>query len=251
MYQPQPDNRQQAAGPLNISENERVLSLVGGAALAVFGAVRRGTLGIPAMLAGAGLLYRGLRGSSVLYDLMGRNTAVRTNPGVVSVPHEQGVHVTRSVTINRPVEDLYNFWREPTNFPQVIGFIDSVQVTGENRAHWTVKLPGGLTSEVDVEVYTDVPNEVISWRSLPESQVQNAGSVRFRPAPAGRGTEVQLTVEFVPPGGPLTQALFKLMGEAPAQYFGQYLREFKQVMETGEKATNDGQSSGRATETGR
>jgi len=75
--------------------------------------------------------------------------------------------------------------------------------------------------------------------------VENAGSVRFRPAPVGRGTEVHLNVDFVPPGGPLAQALLKLFGDVPNQYIAQYLRDFKQMMETGEKATNKSQSSGR------
>lgn len=161
---------------------------------------------------------------------------------------EKGLKIVRAVTINRPVEALYSFWRDPLNLPEVMGYIDSVQVTGENTAHWTIKLPGDMKTEFDVEVYTDVPNEVISWRSLEGSEMQNAGSVRFKPAPADRGTQVQLTVEFVPPGGALGKALLKLFDDAPNQYIGQYLREFKQVMETGEKATTKGQTSGREEE---
>jgi uncharacterized membrane protein len=130
-----------------------------------------------------------------------------------------------------------------------MGYVESVQPLGENRTHWTIKMPvGGAKVEFDSEVYTDVPNEVISWRSLPGSQVENAGSVRFKAAPAGRGTEVHLTVEFVPPGGPIAQAALKLFGDAPNQYFAQYLREMKQMMETGEKATTEGQTSGRQEE---
>ena len=121
--------------------------------------------------------------------------------------------------------------------PEVISYVESVQVTGDKQAHWTVKAPGGMKVEFDVEVYTDTPNEVISWRSLPDSDIQNAGSVRFRPAPADRGTEVVLTVEFVPPGGALGHALLKLLGDAPNQYVAEYLREFKQMMEAGETAT--------------
>jgi uncharacterized membrane protein len=233
---------------INVSEKERIASIVGGAALAGFALVRRGAATIPAIVTGLGLIYQGLSGNSPLYRMLGRNTAVKTNPRRVSVPHQQGIHVVRAATIQRSIEDLYNFWRDPTNLPQVMSYIESVQVTGPNRAHWTIKLPGGKKAEFDVEVYTDIPNEVISWRSLPGSEIPNAGSVRFNAAPAGRGTEVHLTLEFVPPGGPLGQAILKLFGEAPAQYVGQFLREFKQVMETGEKATTEGQTSGRESE---
>ncbi len=233
---------------INVGQDERNLSLVGGAGLLYLGLMRHIPLRLPALLAGIALLYRGMTGNSPIYRLLDIDTAVRTNPQAVSVPHQQGIHVTRAVTINRPVEDLYNFWHDPANYPQVMGYIDSVQVTGNNRAHWTVKAPGGMTFEFDGEIYTDTPNEVISWRSLPESQIQNAGSVRFNPAPDGRGTEVHLTVDFVPPGGLIGQRLLKLFGDVPNQYITQYLREFKQMMETGEKATTQGQTSGRKEE---
>jgi uncharacterized membrane protein len=166
----------------------------------------------------------------------------------VSVPREKGIHVVRAVTIDRPVEELYNFWHDPTNMPQIFKYVESVQITGLDRAHWKVKLPGGSTTEFDAEVYTDTPNEVISWRSLPGSDLQNAGSVRFKAAPPNRGTEVHLTLEFVPPGGAIGKAILKLFGETPQQYIGQFLREFKQIMETGEKATTEGQTSGRLDE---
>lgn len=234
---------------LNVSADERTFSLLGGAALVILALSRRSVLSIPALVGGLGLLYQGATGKSPLNDALNRNSAVRTNPAQVSVPHQQGIHVVRSVTIDRPVEDLYNFWRDPANLPQVMGYVESVQPLGDNRTHWTIKLPVGSGKvEFDSEVYTDTPNEVISWRSLPGSQIENAGSVRFKPAPAGRGTEVHLTVEFVPPGGPLAQAALKLFGDIPNQYFAQYLREFKQVMETGEKATTEGQTSGRKEE---
>jgi len=159
---------------------------------------------------------------------------------------EKGIKVVKSVTINRPIEDLYAFWHDPTNYPAVMDYIQSVQVTGDKTAHWTIKLPGGIKSEFDVEVYTDVPNEVISWRSLEGSEIQNAGSVRFKPAPPERGNEVQLTVEFVPPAGAIGNALTKLLGDVPAQYIAKYLYQFKQKMETGETATIEGQPSGRS-----
>jgi len=236
------------APPASVSQEQRMLSLLGGLGLLTLALTRRDLLSLPAFLAGAGLFYRGATGNSPLALGEKQPTAGRGRSSRVSVPQQKGIHATRSVTIKRSAEDLYNFWHEPANLPEVIGYVESVQVTGDKRAHWTVKAPGGATVEFDVEVYTDTPNEVISWRSLPESDLQNAGSVRFRPAPADRGTEVTLTVEFVPPGGAIGQALLKMFGDVPNQYVGQYLREFKQMMETGEKATTQGQTSGRKQE---
>jgi uncharacterized membrane protein len=176
---------------------------------------------------------------------MSQSEAVSEN---VSVPREKGIHVVRAVTIDRPIHELYEFWHDLTRLPEVFKYVESVQMTGDNQAHWTIKLPDNTTTGFDAEIYTDVPNEVVSWRSLPGSDLQNAGSVRFKPAPANRGTEVHLTLEFVPPGGAIGKALLNLFGEAPNQYIGQFLREFKQLMETGEKATTEGQPSGRKKE---
>lgn len=166
------------------------------------------------------------------------------NPNV-SVPREKGVHLVRSITIDYPITELYQFWHDLTRLPEVFNHLESIQMTGENRAHLQLNLPMNMSTELDIEIYTDVPNEVISWRSLPESEFQNAGSIRFQPAPANLGTEVLITVEYVPAGGAIGKVLAGLASEIPSQYLGQYLREFKQLMETGEKATTEGQTSGR------
>lgn len=236
------------AEDINMSQREREWALLGAAVLTGFAIVRQDALRVPAVLGAALLIYKGVSGNSVIGRLFGRNHAVATNPRTVAVPHEQGFHITRSVTINKPAQELYAFWRDPLNLPHVIDYIESVQVIGPSQAHWVVKLPGGLKTEFDVEVYTDKPNEVISWRSLPDSAIKNAGSIRFTPAAQGRGTYVHLTLEFVPPGGPLGQTVLKLFGDMPAQYIAQYLRDFKQIIETGEKATTEGQTSGRLHE---
>lgn len=239
---------------VNVGERERVASVAGGVALMSVAVFKRGPLSIPALFSGLVLLLRGLTGICPAYKTLGISTAEDTDyrrSENVSVPAETGIHVVRAVTINRPAEDLYNFWRNPANLPSVMKYVDSVEYISPERAHWTINLPAGAKSEFDAEVYTDVPNEVISWRSLPGSQIANAGSIRFKPAPEGRGTEVTLTIEFVPPGGPLGQAVMKMFNDAPSQYIGQYLRDFKMIMETGEQATTQGQTSGRASENGR
>lgn len=251
IYSPS-EGSERSSSAINVGSGERNLSLLGGAALTVLAVSRRGGWSIPALAAGVVLLYRGFTGSDPFYKALGIDTAVKaTDSGVVSVPHNQGIHITRAVSINRSIEDLYGFWRDPHNLTRVINYIETIEPRGEGRYHWTLKLPGNIGVGVEVESVNEVPNEVIAWRSIEGSPLQTAGSVRFKQAPIDRGVEVHLTVEFVPPGGPIGQAVMKLFGEAPQQVVGQMLREFKQVMETGETPTNDGQPSGREKETGR
>jgi uncharacterized membrane protein len=85
----------------------------------------------------------------------------------------------------------------------------------------------------------DRENELISWRSIPGSQIYNAGTVRFQPAPGDRGTEVRVELEYDPPFGKLGAKVASLFREEPGQQVMDDLRHFKQVMELGEIVFSD------------
>ena len=233
----------------NVGQAERWISAVGGGALALYG-LTRGTLGGAGLaLAGAALLHRGYSGHCNLYQAIGYSTsgesAGRGNENV-SVPAGRGVKVEKSVTINRPPEELYQFWRNFENLPRFMNHLESVTVAGGDRSHWVAKGPAGSSVEWDAEVYNEKENELIAWRSLEGSQVDNAGSVHFEPAAGGRGTVVRVVLKYDPPAGKLGAVVARLFGESPAQQIDEDLRRFKQLMETGETATITGQPSGRA-----
>jgi len=150
-----------------------------------------------------------------------------------------GVRVRKSISVDRPVEEVYRFWRNVENLPRFMRHLESVQETGERRSHWRAKGPSGTSVEWDAQLTEDRENERIAWRSLPGADVSNAGIVRFRPAPGGRGTEVHVDLRYDPPAGPLGTAVAKLFGEEPAQQVADDLRRFKQVLETGEVVHSD------------
>jgi uncharacterized membrane protein len=143
------------------------------------------------------------------------------------------VRVTRSITVNRPASEPYQFWRDFSNLPRVMELVDSVRQTGEGRWHWVARV-AGMRVEWDVEVTEDRPNERIAWRSLPGAKLATSGVVHFEPAPGGRGTEVTVEMEYAPPGGAVTAQLATLLGQAPEQRVQEDLRRFKQLMETGD-----------------
>ena len=149
------------------------------------------------------------------------------------------VHVVRTTTINRPVEDVYRFWRDFQNLPTFMHHLESVQTTGERRSHWKAKAPAGTMVEWDAEIVDDVTNSRISWRSLEGSDVDNSGSVTFERATGGRGTIVKVEVDYSPPGGKLTAMLAKLTGEEPGQQIDADLRRLKQMLEIGEIVRSD------------
>jgi uncharacterized membrane protein len=85
---------------------------------------------------------------------------------------------------------------------------------------------------------------VIAWRSLDNADVDNAGSVRFVDAPAGRGTEVRVVLDYIPPAGKVGSLIAKLFLEEPNIQVREDLRAFKQLMEAGEVPTTEGQPKG-------
>lgn len=154
------------------------------------------------------------------------------------------LEVESSVTVYRPKEELYAFWRRFENLPQFMKSIESVRETGDRRSHWVARAPGGITLEWDSELIADEPSRYIAWRSVEGSDLQTSGSVRFEDAPPGRGTYVRLEMEYLPPLGSLGAAFAKLFGQDPSQLVPQDLRRFKQLMETGEIPTTEGQPVG-------
>ncbi len=150
-----------------------------------------------------------------------------------------GVHVVESITINRPRNEVYGFWHNFENLPRFMAHLESVQVLDNNRSRWKAKAPAGTSVEWEAETLEDRPNELISWRSLPDAGVPNSGTVRFKDAPGNRGTEVHVELRYQPPGGKIGALVAKLFGEEPQQQVKGDLRRFKQVMETGEIVHSD------------
>jgi uncharacterized membrane protein len=157
---------------------------------------------------------------------------------------EKAMKAKTAVTIRRPVEEVYGYWRDLSNLPSFMIHLEAVEPTGNGRSHWTAKAPAGRKVEWDAEVVEDKPGERIAWRSLEGSQVGNSGSVWFTPAPGGGGTEVRVELSYDPPGGALGKVVAKLFGEEPQQQVTDDLRRLKQVLETGEVVRSEGSPEG-------
>jgi uncharacterized membrane protein len=147
------------------------------------------------------------------------------------------VLVGRTVTIDRPREELYAFWRDFNNLPRFMHHIRSVTVTSAGRSHWVVEAPGGKTVEWDSEIIEDQPGHVLAWKSLQDASVRNSGRVEFADSPDGRGSIVRVTLAYDPPGGAVGKVIAKLFQQEPKIQARRDLRRFKQLMETGEVST--------------
>ena len=201
---------------------------------------RRRVFGAAAAVAGA-----------LLIDAYAAQRMTRRSAQGAESGSQPGIRIQHAITINRPAQELYDFWRDFSNLPQIMDHLESVEVLDGNRSHWKVKGPAGSSVEWDAEIIDDRPGELISWRSLEGADVDNAGTVRFIPMPGDRGTVVKIDLSYDPPAGRVGAAVAKLFRRGPEQEIRSDLRPFKQLMETGEITTTRGQPSGRRSPIGK
>ncbi len=231
----------------NVGTAGRVLSLLGGAALTYHGLTKKDSaLGKTLTTAGAYLVLRGVSGFCPL------NKALQIDTAHADV---RGFEVTTSVTILKPRNEVFQFWRQLENLPKFMAYLEEVKQTGGKRSHWVAKVPRNIftkekltTIAWEAEIEQEDENSRISWHSLPGSDVENYGEVLFTDAPANRGTVVQARIAYHPPLGVAGELAAKLLNPAFEELVKQDLRRFKRLLEAGEIPTIIGQPSGRKNE---
>jgi uncharacterized membrane protein len=225
---------------VNVGALERAISAAVGVPLVAIG-LKRGTFGgLAAALFGGALVYRAVTAYSPLYDALELDSA---HEGHAITHLHKGVKVQKTFTVNRSPAECYRFWRDFQNLPRFMTHLKSVSVVDETRSRWEVKAPLGGTIAWEAEIINERPGELIAWKSVGDSDIYTAGSVRFRPAPGGRGTELTVELNYEPPGGRVGRTIAWLLGEEPEHQVREDLRHFKQVMEAGEIPTVEGQPS--------
>ena len=226
------EKNESRASTANVGTPERWISAAAGSALLYYGIRKRSWLGGLLALGGGNLLLRGALGKSLIYKAFGISTAGKSL--VKSV--KGAIKVEKSVTVDRPAEEIYRFWRNFENLPRIMDHLKAVRTIDDRRSHWVAKGPAGSEVEWDAEITEDLDGRRIAWRAMEGSDVFTQGYVAFEPAPDGRGTEVRVSLEYQPPGGKAGAAMAKLFGEEPSQQVDQDLRKFKRMLETGEIA---------------
>jgi uncharacterized membrane protein len=181
---------------------------------------------------------------ATLVDML---TAQQLSRGVAT--RNGRIPITAALIIDCDRKELYRHWRELTNLPQFMKHLVRIDVKDTRRSHWVANGPLGSTIEWDAEITEERPNELIAWRSIEGSEVNHAGSVRFEQAPGDRGTVVTVKMHYQPLLGTMGAAVIAWFGEDPNQTIKMDLRRLKQMMETGEVVTTEGQSAGRKEST--
>lgn len=143
--------------------------------------------------------------------------------------------VGRAITINKPADELWAFFRDFSNLPKFMENVVSIDVLDDKRSHWVVKAPAGARVEWDAVVTDEAEGRHIAWEAE-NADVPNSGRVEFREA-GERGTVVHATIVYDPPAGVVGKLIAKMFQREPNMQARQDLKRFKQLMETGEVAT--------------
>lgn len=260
----------------NVNRAERVLSALGGGAMLALGLKRRGAQGLLLAIAGSALFRRATTGQSRVYRSLGLTSLEqppllgRRGDEGREAALERGVRrVERSITIGRAREEIFAALTDPERLRIVLGGIAPVERIGGNGARWADPVAdegeasqqeqamlseggseeqGSTQPEVrrafwDGELAEVRDGERIVWRAAREEAGILGCEIALAPAPGMRGTEVRVLLEHRPPGGGVGLGLMKLAGVDPDQRVRTALRRLKQIVEVGEIATTEGQTS--------
>lgn len=163
------------------------------------------------------------------------------SPAFLDKDNVEGEHSATSIRaamINRPRQELYDFWRDFRNLPSFTENVREVEILDGDRSQWTIAGPAGADIDLVSEITEDRPGEFIAWRSSEGSDVDHEGWIEFRDNAFGRGTEVRVFISYDPPGGAVGKVVAKVMQREPRIQARRELRRFKQLMETGEISTS-------------
>jgi uncharacterized membrane protein len=226
----------------NVSHAERVLTVLTGLGALALAAELPRARGALAAISGA-LMVRGATGYCPAYDAAGMST--RAVPTSATSTREAlggsgGAHLRAATTIAQPVETVYAFWRNLDHLSMALPSSITIERLDDRRSRWVLAPAKGSTPALaawTAEIINEVPERVIGWRTVGESDIVSAGSVQFAEAPGGQGTELSVHMQYSPPFGRVGAGLAGVFGRGADQVVTQCLRDIKRYLELGRQVT--------------
>lgn len=193
----------------NVSAIERILMITSGAYL-LYKGVAKENKSIGEISVGGAMLLRGISGYCPLYDAVDH----------LKNDKASNINIRISSVINKPVSEVYAFWRDLANLPKFMTHLESVEPISNTISKWTAKGPAGIGQlSWTAEIVNDEKERLISWNSLPDSTIKNAGKVIFKPK--GNTTEIDVTISYHAPLG--------IAGESAAKLLNPYFEKLVQA----------------------
>lgn len=204
----------------NVSMPERIISIISGSFLMCNAISSKGSFG-KAMTAGF-LLFRGTTGYCPGYQLWGKTLGSKSD----------NINIYTSLRIEKPPEEVYKFWRKLENLPLFMDHLESVTAIDDRTSEWKARIPGGFgTISWKGAIVEDIPNERISWHSLPGASVENAGNVQFLGA-GKNATDMYVFISYRAPAGKAGEGLAKLLNPVFENMIREDIKSFREYIET-------------------
>jgi uncharacterized membrane protein len=208
-----PDFLQQSWSPTG-----RVLAGLAGAGLIAYGATHRMLIGKTLGVNGAILLAR-----SVL------NTPLKR---MIGADETAGLRIQKTVFINAGAADLYQFWKNPENYPKVFAHVKQITPEQNGIFLWQVLGPAGIPLTWRGRITCLVPEKRIEWCSLPDSVIENHGVIHLEAQKDGQ-TRIHIDMSYNPPAGLLGHAVAALLGLDPKSALDHDIIQLKSLLEQG------------------
>lgn len=209
--------------PKNVSKIERIAMVAGGAYVLYKTFSSKEHSALKSTLAGA-MVLRGLTGYCPAYQAMSK--VKDTTPSNVNIK-------VRGI-INKPILQVYAFWRNLENLPKIMNHLESVTTIDNKISEWTAKGPLGVGKITwKAEIIKEDKDKFLSWKSLPDADIFNVGKVAFRPI--GQATEIDVTISYRAPLGIVGEKSAKLLNPLFEKMVKQDIENLKSYIESGQK----------------
>jgi uncharacterized membrane protein len=202
------------------SPTTRVAAGALGGAMMINCLTRRTPLGVLIGPAGLALMLRAL-------------TNLETKR-LLGIRGRRGVDVHKTITIERPVAEVFDLLANPARYSEFSDIITSVEDEGHGCYRKTVAGPAGAEMMIHERITQRVPNEYITFRSEPDSMLQYAGCACFVPIDENT-TKVEIQATYNPPGGALAHGVAWLAGLDPKSLMDDIMARAKSYLESGKQ----------------
>jgi uncharacterized membrane protein len=138
--------------------------------------------------------------------------------------------IEKTIEVDVPLQTAYDQWTQFEEFPRFMEGVDEVMQRDEKRLFWRAQI-GGKTAEWEAEIYEQIPDSRIAWRSV--TGAPNAGAVSFQSLGPDR-TRINLVMDYQPLG--VVEKVGDALGMVSARVEGD-LQRFKKFIEERGAAT--------------
>ncbi|WP_432671232.1 SRPBCC family protein [Flavobacterium sp. SM2513] len=206
----------------NVSNLERMIMVAAGGYM-LYNALSGSKKNMPQSIAATAMLARGITGYCPVYNAVGKVETMKSS----------NVNIRTSISIDKPVDEVYAFWRKLENLPKFMSHLKTVEQRNDSHSHWVAQGPAGIgTLSWDAKVLMDEPSRILSWTSLPGSTVDNAGKVVFKQR-GSHGTDLEVTISYHAPLGVAGEAAAKLLNPLFERMVKSDIENLKSYLETG------------------